>query len=252
MRHAYLIMAHGNYKQLQLLVNLLDHSDNDFYIHIDKKKSDPLPAIKARYSYVDVFSTVPVYWGTYSMVECTFRLLERATTQSSHDYYHLLSGQDLPIRSNEEIIYFFERNKGKEFISFSPEAMDGNSEISRRAKLYHFLTKQRICHRSYLLNQLFVFLDRLILMLQIVMRINRNKRSNYKISYGSNWFSITEKLSKAFLNDEDRIKKRFKLTNNCDELVLQSFIKTHSFEKHCYGHAPHFNNLRFINWGGMA
>lgn len=37
MKHAYLIIAHSNLKQLQQLLLLLDDPRNDIYIHIDKK-----------------------------------------------------------------------------------------------------------------------------------------------------------------------------------------------------------------------
>ena len=40
MRFAYLIMAHTNFAQVAKLVELLDDSRNDIYIHIDKKVSD--------------------------------------------------------------------------------------------------------------------------------------------------------------------------------------------------------------------
>lgn len=35
--HAYCIMAHGNWEQLQMLINMLDDCRNDIYLHIDKK-----------------------------------------------------------------------------------------------------------------------------------------------------------------------------------------------------------------------
>lgn len=36
-KHAYCIMAHGNWKQLQMLVNVIDDGRNDIYLHIDAK-----------------------------------------------------------------------------------------------------------------------------------------------------------------------------------------------------------------------
>ena len=35
-RHAYLIMAYNNWRQLRMLLELLDDPRNDIYIHIDK------------------------------------------------------------------------------------------------------------------------------------------------------------------------------------------------------------------------
>ena len=37
MKHAYMIMAHHEPMLLSYLIKKLDHSDNDIYIHIDKK-----------------------------------------------------------------------------------------------------------------------------------------------------------------------------------------------------------------------
>ena len=36
-KHAYCIMAHGNWEQLQMLIDVLDDERNDIYLHIDKK-----------------------------------------------------------------------------------------------------------------------------------------------------------------------------------------------------------------------
>ena len=36
-KHAFLIMAHSNYKQLDQLIELLDHERIDIFLHIDKR-----------------------------------------------------------------------------------------------------------------------------------------------------------------------------------------------------------------------
>ena len=36
-KHAYLIMAHNQPQILKKLLTLLDHEQNDIYIHVDKK-----------------------------------------------------------------------------------------------------------------------------------------------------------------------------------------------------------------------
>ena len=48
MRHAYLIIAHAQWDQLERLLRLLDHPDNDLYIHIDRKARDcPVDQLRA-------------------------------------------------------------------------------------------------------------------------------------------------------------------------------------------------------------
>ena len=36
-KHAYLIMAHNNWRNLETLIKLIDDDRNDIYIHIDRK-----------------------------------------------------------------------------------------------------------------------------------------------------------------------------------------------------------------------
>jgi hypothetical protein len=43
--------------------------------------------------------------GAYSQVRCELELLE-AAVKDYHDYYHLLSGADLPIKSQDQIHKF--------------------------------------------------------------------------------------------------------------------------------------------------
>lgn len=36
-KHAYCIMAHANWKQLQMIIDDIDDERNDIYLHIDAK-----------------------------------------------------------------------------------------------------------------------------------------------------------------------------------------------------------------------
>lgn len=78
MKHAYLVMAHGNFEQLQFLVDLLDCEQNDIFIHIDKKADFCGLTLKTKYSNVKIFQAFKIYWGTYSQVECELFLLRQA------------------------------------------------------------------------------------------------------------------------------------------------------------------------------
>lgn len=41
MKHAYLILAHGDFALLQCLVSALDDERNDLYVHVDKGEGAP-------------------------------------------------------------------------------------------------------------------------------------------------------------------------------------------------------------------
>ena len=51
-------------------------------------------------------------WG----VNAELLLLKKAVSVGSYQHYHLLSGADLPIKTQEQIVSFFEANKDKENI----------------------------------------------------------------------------------------------------------------------------------------
>lgn len=101
MKIAFLILAHGNYKQLERLLDALQHPGFTCYVHIDKKS--PMPNI-SREHVVFITNRVKVYHSTFSENKATIRLMQRAVADGIYDRYILLSGMDYPVRSNKEII----------------------------------------------------------------------------------------------------------------------------------------------------
>lgn len=135
MRHAYLILAHGDFELLQLLVSALDHERNDIYIHVDSKV-ELLPQLTvARSGLYLLEERVDVRWGSVRMLEAEFALWRAAVARGPYGYYHLLSGADLPLRSPDEIDAFFEVHKGQEFIGYSQ--YDYSKEVERKILRYH-------------------------------------------------------------------------------------------------------------------
>lgn len=102
---------------------MLDDGRNDIYLHIDKKvvlgplEQDLFRLAKARLFVLE--QRLDVRWGDISVVKAELLLLETASMKGPYDYYHLLSGVDLPIKSQDYIHRFFEKNKGYEFVPYS-------------------------------------------------------------------------------------------------------------------------------------
>lgn len=251
MRHAFLIIAHNNWWQLKKLIECLDSDNHDIYVHIDKKSRD---FDESYFANVAVKSTLrfyreyEVYWGGFSQVQVEMFLLKEAYAEH-YNYYHIISGADLPLKNNQEIDKFFEKHNGKEFISYNDKALEENPEISRKAKYYHFLQNYRRKYREKWKNNFFAFLERISLVLQIIMQINRVKNLDWIIKYGSNWVSITDDLVTVILKKQDKITHLFSYTNCADELFIQTVAYNCGFKKRIY--QPEFNqtaNLRFIDW----
>lgn len=136
-KHAYLIIAHNNFYILKKLIALIDDERNDIYIHIDKKtknfKKDDFMNI-CKKSQVYFIKRISVYWGDYSQVQCELNLL-KAAIKGNYQYYHLISGVDLPIKSQDYIHDFFDINNNIEYVRFTD-----NWDYSRVSKI-HILNK---------------------------------------------------------------------------------------------------------------
>lgn len=251
MQHAFLIIAHNNWEQLKKLVQLLDAENHDIYIHIDKKskdfKADKFLEITNK-SRIFIYQEYEVFWGGFSQVQVELFLFEKAHVLR-YDYYHLISGADLPLKSNSEIDLFFEDNKGKEFILFDENKLKNDPEISRRARYYHFLQNYRRRFSQKWKNYFFTFLERVSLVFQILFRVNRVKDLDWTIKYGSQWVSITNDLVTEILKNRDKITKVFSCTNCADELFVQTVAYNCGFRDKIYSSEDGMlENVRFIDW----
>lgn len=183
-KHAYLVIAHNNWNQLGALLSLLDDNRNDIYLHIDKRsKHVPIDIIKnsIKQSRLYIFQEYKIYWGHFSQVKCELFLFEKASSEYKYIRYHVISGADLPIKSQDYIHNFFQKYSDYEFVHFdTKERLKNDPEIQRRTKLYHFLQKYRRRYRIKLINSIFTFLERILLAVQIVFRVNRLKIVNLK------------------------------------------------------------------------
>lgn len=120
MKHAILVLAHKNVRQLCRLIGYFSR-DCDVFVHIDKKQpfSREDEEMLRSYRQVKLVSReYDVNWGGTSVLESELHLLRMAVRQSDADYFHLISGQDYPVRPLDHFLAFFERNAGKEYISY--------------------------------------------------------------------------------------------------------------------------------------
>jgi len=252
MRHAFLIIAHNNFWQLKQLIRLLDSELHDIYVHIDKRcknfDKDKFSNITSR-SRLFIFQEHKVYWGGFSQVEVELFLLGKAY-DNHYDYYHIISGADLPIKTNSYIDSFFEKNNGLEFIDFDDEKLNADPEISRRTRIYHLLQNLRRISPNKHLNNAFIFCERVLLLIQIILRVDRTKKLDWTIKYGSQWVSITDGLVKEILSKKAKIRSVFKYTNCADELFIQTVAYNSDFRHKIYKGSTRevMNNMRIVDW----
>ena len=122
-KQAYLIEAHKCDEMLLTLLRMLDVPWNDIFIHMDSKNTDYQPeTVECRMKYAKVFHAErhSVVWGGVSQVKAELVLLKTAVAHGPYQHYHLISGVDLPIQTQEDIRAFFEANPDMEFVHFDP------------------------------------------------------------------------------------------------------------------------------------
>ncbi len=243
LKHAYMIMCHDNFQLLQKLLILLDDDRNDIYLHVDKKSKtfDGQKIISCvKHATVTLLKRINVNWGGYSQIKVELHLLKEAT-KKEHSYYHLLSGVDLPLKTQNEIHRFFEENSGKEFVSID-NINTKNDNFFNRIGRYHFFQDfigRNMGYRSALLE----FVESISLNIQALLHIKRKTFKDTEIFKGTNWFSITHKFAKYLLTKEKDIHKIFGFGLCADELFLQTLIMNSSFYDNWVN-----DSLRYIDW----
>lgn len=242
-KHAYLIMAHTQPELLKKLVELLDDERNDIYLHIDSKaKTFPLEKIRAAVKRANCIFTehTDVTWGSYSQIHCEMVLLKEAL-KTEHQYYHLLSGMDLPIKSQDEIHAFFEKYDGLEFVD------EDLPQISEAA-----LSRVKYGHKFFgKAGSLKDVLGALETKSQKLFGVDRTKKyGDIIFQKGRNWFSITHGLAKLTVEKEAWIREVFGQSVCGDELFLQTVARNSGFaSKICNPNTmPEVPDTRHIDW----
>lgn len=249
MKHAYLIMAHNDFYILEKLLKLLDSEHNDIYLHIDLKvKEFDFDYYKKILKKANLYfvKRTDIRWATFSQINCEYLLLEEAT-KKHYDYYHLLSGVDMPLKNEKEIYKFFQKNNGKEFVHFGNFDNIDDSFI-RRVKLYHlFVSRLRMGKvNNFIFSKIWWLLNKL----EEKLHVNRIKNIDIQFRNGANWFSITDNLAHYVINKKDFVYKHFKLTSCADEIFLQTIVYNSDFINKLYN----YNNndykqiQRYIDW----
>ena len=245
MKHAYLILAHGSYALLQRLINAIDDERNDIFIHIDRKQTE-LPRFQVKCSRLFLLDAerVSVFWGDVSVVAAEFALMAFAHQHGDYAYYHLLSGVDLPLKSQNDIHAFFEAHQGKEFIGFYDGA-DLSASLVRKVQRYHLFAQD-------FRGSGLVFLAKRIvracaIRIQELRGIKRH--TNIRFAKGTQWWSLTGSLIKHLLARQDEILSLYKYTFCSDEIAIQTYVYNSPFMAQVFAPEDEAkSSLRHIGW----
>lgn len=240
MKHAYLILAHGSFDLLRLLISRLDDSRNDIFVHMDKKVK-VLPELHAEHAGLYFTQDrVDVRWGDWTMIEAEYVLFTEAVAKGPYQYYHLLSGVDLPMKSQDYIHEFCERNSGKEFIGYTLTEI--TPEVVRKVQRWH-LFPEDFKNTSVVKRALRAAYIRI----QEILGIYRNRDIDFK--KGSQWVSVTDEMARHFLANRAWAQKVFSHSFCADEMVMQTLAWQEPFREKLYNTQDDAAGcLRAIGW----
>lgn len=240
MKHAYLIIAHTDWELLRTLIKCIDDERNDVFVHIDAKVK-VIPELRTEKAGLFVLKNrIDVRWGDVSQIQTELNLFSAARSQGEFAYYHLLSGVDLPLKTQDYIHSFFEHNQGKQFVGYTEQIL---SELSyRKVHRYHIFS------RSFRSRNLLIRIIRAgCLRVQERFDIRRNESVEFK--KGSNWISITTAFVDYILANREWIMSVFHHTFCGDEFFIQTLCWNSPFSAMIYDSMDDGRGcMRAIGW----
>ena len=241
--HAFLIIAHKQPKLLARTLSVLEASNHHFFINVDAKSScfSEFYALIGGGKIQNVHflkKRVACYWAGISLVDVEIELMKDAKSNPVHfDYYHLISGLDYPLRSNEQFDTFFESTEDS-FMCFNFE-----KDIDYWMPIYKMKTNLFHTNGTHSLGER--------LFLKVVN--NRFSRRIIKrtpipdLAGGWQWFSWSANVVDYVLNylkNNSGFRRRFNHTSSPDEHFFATMLYAHLDELHIRKHFP----LRYVSW----
>jgi hypothetical protein len=210
-------------------------ADFDVYVHIDTRSSLRVEASE----HVFVYRKYKTYWASYNLVKATLYLLREAF-RNHYDRYILISGQDLPLKTNEEIRAFFKDNETEYLDMIRIPLPDGWPNMSRLTT-YHLPYKYYGVKNGKMLHCLTLFLAKVLKMITAPFP----RKIDYEFYAGSQWITLTNAcVGKmfAYMEKDKRYEKRYRWTHCPDEIFFQTLL--HQLD----GITIENNSRRYIDW----
>lgn len=248
-RHAYMIMAHQKFDILKEILKDLDDDRNDIFLHIDKKTLDfPQDEIKDIVKRANLIITprMDVHWGGFSQIQCVTMLLKIATQYGYHSYYHFMVGVEFPLKDQDYIHQFFDKNQGMEFIGFD----NFDTHYYDRVRYYHIFNEYARNNNFYqkILNKIRV----VCVAVQKCMKIDICKR--YKIVFkkgNANW-SITHELACYIVQHEKQIYRIYKHSFCGDEVFIHTLVFNSKYWDKVYDKTDEYkSSMRITTWTNL-
>ncbi|RZL37446.1 MAG: glycosyl transferase [Pedobacter sp.] len=234
MRIAHLILTYTDPHQTERMIKNMMHEDFDFYVHVDKKFDiNPHLFLKKLPNVYFINNRVNVKWAGYNTVKATFECIKEIVSKGiEYKYINFLSGQDYPLKSATVLADFFEKNSGKEFLSYRDIKNDWKEGLIRMEK--YFLTNYTFKGKNTIEHILNFVLPK--------------RKLPYNLHpYGKSMFwMLSPEAAMYVVNKVEGDKKLINFFSLCwgsDEFVFQTILLNSSYKDKVVN-----ENFRYIDW----
>lgn len=230
----YLILAHGDPELLDRQIHALDNEEVRFFVHIDAKSdlNHFKTSALAKDNVTLITDRVKVFWGGFSMVEATLRLMEAAIAEvPTFKYAILLSGVHYPIKSNDYILDML-RNSDSEYLQYAKVSEVGCEFKVNAFCLYDYkLFNQRAVYfRDGRLNELAKIPGKFTTRFfrKLVPLVYKRTLAMDVVPYtGANWWALTKGCVEyvlKYVRENRRYMNYFRFAYQPDETFFHTII----------------------------
>lgn len=236
MNIVYIISAYKYPGQLVRLIRRLHSDATGFFIHIDKKTDSAVyeQAMQGTQDLPHVYflQRYRCDWGGFGHVQATLEgihdLIQRGLP---FDYAILLTGQDYPIKTNNQIEDFLRQQKGKSFMDYFPlPSLEWEGGGLQRVELWHM---------RYL-NRHFVFPS------ERDFFFKRKFPEGFRAFGGSSYWCLSKEIITyihKFTRQHPKFVKFFKYVDVPDEIFFQTLVMNSPYASSIVN-----DDLRYILW----
>jgi hypothetical protein len=246
---AFIILAHSDVKQLNVLIHqLLSYDGSYIFVHIDKKAPYSKDSVTRDDRVVIDENRIDGKWGDISLVEITLSQLKRvADSGISFEYVSLHSGADMAVRPIKSYIEYLLSSGKEAYIDCSklPTQNWGHGGGLERVHLiYPKFFRQRVSKWSPIR---FLRVGYQMAYKHRIIPANNNTSLNINLFGGSQWFTckytVAGKLLRYIESNRD-FMRYFRNSLIPDEIFFVTLINLVCDRKNL----ELKNNLRYIDW----
>jgi hypothetical protein len=255
-RLAVIVLAHSQPEQLAALLRSLQHPRISVYLHLDVNcEAEVFRQALETAGVEDVvwLERQRTRWASITLVDVTVDALRR-TLADGCDYMMLISGQDYPLRTSEELVAFAQTNRARSYVSSWALPFDGwelGGQLRTDCYFYSVFGRRYTCLPRGFDTSGLNFKGQVLnwaLRARSSLRPRRRFPSYLTAHGGEFWLNLSADAAAyvvEFLERHPDYRQYHEFTWCPDELFLQSILLGSDYSQ---THEVVNDDLRFLIW----